>query len=240
MSHKNPFAVPLLEFELITFPDVYDAIEFRDGLVAVGGDLSVPRLISAYSQGVFPWFSEEDPICWWATAPRTILLPESLHLGRSLHKILRNKRYIVKMNHSFEQVMQNCADANRPDQNGTWINSLMLSAYVEFFRQGYTHSFECWIDDQLAGGFYGAWLGNVFFGESMFAHQNNASKIAFAHGVRYLQSQGVQLIDCQMHTHHLARFGAVEMPFDQFSQKLKFLCAEILPRHISSQVLHSN
>lgn len=240
MSHPNPFAVPFLEADNLTFPDVWDAIEFRDGLVAVGGDLSVARLRHAYQQGIFPWFSESDPICWWATAPRTILLPESLYLGRSLQKILRNKRYVVKMNHSFEEVMQNCANAKRPEQKGTWINSQMLSAYATFFQQGYAHCFECWMNDQLVGGFYGVWLGDVFFGESMFAHQNDASKIAFAHGVHFLQNQGVQLIDCQMHTHHLARFGAVEIPFDQFSHKLNVLCVNTQPRNLSAQVLHTN
>ncbi len=216
-----------------TLPMIEQAIVDNDGLIAIGGDLSVPQLLAAYQQGVFPWFSEGEPICWWALSPRTVLLPPKLHVGRSLQKSLRNTPYKVTLNRAFAPVMQHCADAIRPEQGGTWINPHMLSAYAALHRAGHAHSFEYWRQDQngqwlLMGGLYGVQVGRVFFGESMFALAPNASKIAFVHAVRHLHACGVGLIDCQMDTPHLARFGSELLPFSAFYQHLQTECVQPL------------
>ncbi|XDZ50366.1 leucyl/phenylalanyl-tRNA--protein transferase [Neisseriaceae bacterium CLB008] len=216
-----------------TLPMIEQAIDTNDGLIAIGGELSVPQLVAAYEHGVFPWFSEGEPICWWALAPRTILLPPKLHVGRSLQKTLRNTAYKVTLNQAFDQVIQHCADVVRPEQGGTWITDQMRSAYSALHRAGHAHSFEYWRQDpdgqwRLQGGLYGVQIGRVFFGESMFALAANASKIAFVHAVRHLHACGVGLIDCQMDTPHLARFGSELLPFLPFYHHLQTECAQPL------------
>lgn len=216
-----------------TLPMIEAAIDTNDGLIAIGGELSVAQLVAAYQQGVFPWFSEGEPICWWALAPRTVLFPPKLHVGRSLQKIIRNTSYKVTVNHAFSQVMQHCAHVIRPEQSGTWINPQMLSAYKALHQAGHAHSFEYWRQDetgrwQLLGGLYGVQVGRVFFGESMFALAPNASKVAFVHAVQHLQACGVGLIDCQMDTPHLARFGSELLPFLPFYQHLQTECVQPL------------
>ncbi|MBF0357153.1 MAG: leucyl/phenylalanyl-tRNA--protein transferase [Magnetococcales bacterium] len=197
-----------------------------NGLVAVGGDLSPERLIAAYSEGIFPWFSKGDPFLWWSPDPRLILTPERLHISRSLAKTIRRDRFHVTFDCAFESVVRNCSQAERGDeqQGGTWITDDMLKAYVELHRLGYAHSVEAWLleDDQpvLAGGAYGVALGRCFFGESMFHCRRDASKVAFVAMVKRLEKLGVELIDCQMKTEHLLKFGAWEIPREQFIKQL--------------------
>lgn len=226
------------------WPDITEAQRERDGLVAVGGDLSVERLLAAYQRGIFPWYSQEQPICWWALSPRMVLKPENLHIGRSLAKNIRNRHYAISVNQQFSAVLTACAQVPRPGQNGTWLTEELQWALKQMFRHGHAHSFEYWQqspDDaeawQLLGGLYGLQIGKVFFGESMFALTGDASKITFAHAVNYLQSCGIELIDCQMHTEHLARFGAAEIAFDEFQDALSVYCHQDLTIPIGVQVL---
>lgn len=237
--------IPWLEPDRLTFPDVHAAIREREGLVAAGGDLSPERLLAAYGQGIFPWFAEGQPICWWALAPRTVLYPAKLHIGRSLAKTLRNKPYAVTANQAFPAVIAACAASPRPGQHGTWITRDMQAAYIRLHEQGYAHSFECWYPDDegrlnLAGGFYGVQIGRVFYGESMFARQRDASKTAFATAVPYLAGCGIELIDCQMDTEHLARFGSENIAFDDFQTALQKLTVQPLLQSIKRTMVYMN
>ena len=204
------------------FPSLASALQEPNGLLAVGGDLSPRRLLDAYRRGIFPWYSEGDPILWWSPDPRMVLLPRELRVTRSLAKTLRNKSYEVRFDTAFDEVVRGCA-APRPNQPGTWISAEMRAAYRRLHELGYAHSVETWVDGALAGGLYGVALGRVFFGESMFARVRDASKIAFVHLVRRLAGEGYLLIDCQMHTPHLASLGAREVPRSQFARRLKDL-----------------
>lgn len=206
----------------IAFPPVETALRQPNGLLAAGGDLSWERLLAAYGSGIFPWFSEGEPILWWSPDPRMVLFPGELKVPRSLAKNVRNKPYEVRVDTAFGEVMAGCA-APRDASNGTWITDEMLSAYGELHRRGYAHSIETWIDGRLAGGLYGIALGRAFFGESMFTRVPDASKIAFVHLVRQLVRWEFGIVDCQMRTDHLARFGAREIPRSEFSRILKHL-----------------
>lgn len=188
----------------------------RSGLLAVGGDLRPTRLLNAYAHGIFPWYSEGQPILWHSPNPRFALTPEQFHLPRSLGKAMRKAPFEIRYDTAFEQVMRFCAETPRPGQSGTWITDEMLHAYVELHRLGFAHSVESWQDGRLVGGLYGVSLGAAFFGESMFAHVSEASKVAFATLVPRLQGWGFELIDCQQETEHLARFGATPWPRKQF------------------------
>jgi leucyl/phenylalanyl-tRNA--protein transferase len=179
-----------------------------DGLLAVGGDLEPERLLLAYAHGIFPWYSEGMPILWHSPDPRTVLLPHRIHLPRSLRKTLRLGRYSVHLDRSFARVIERCALVERPDADGTWITRDMRDAYLHLHELGFAHSVEAWDEEGLAGGLYGVSLGGVFFGESMFADRSDASKVAFARLVAQLERWSFDLIDCQVHTEHLARFGA--------------------------------
>lgn len=192
------------------FPPAHEALEEPNGLLAVGGDLSAPRLIKAYRQGIFPWFSEEDPILWWSPAPRMVLIPRQIRIHRSLRKVLRNRSFHVTFDQAFEAVIHQCG-ALRQHREGTWITTQMKTAYSELHQQGYAHSVECWQDGELVGGLYGIALGRVFFGESMFSTASNASKVALASLCYHLDQCGYQLIDCQVHSEHLERLGAQEI-----------------------------
>lgn len=209
-----------------TFPPVDMALETPNGLLCAGGDLSAQRLLEAYRNGIFPWFSPGDPILWWSPNPRMVLYPAELHIPRSLAKVLRNRPYEVRFDSAFSSVMQGCADCSRPGQDGTWITPSIIKGYSELHARGYAHSAECWMDGELAGGLYGVAIGHMFYGESMFAKRPDASKIAFVHLVRWLAQQGFGLIDCQMRTHHLARFGAREIARDAFLSSVKQLTAQ--------------
>jgi leucyl/phenylalanyl-tRNA---protein transferase len=202
------------------FPPLSTALEHPSGLLAAGADLSAERLIQAYQRGIFPWFSADEPILWWSPDPRMVLFPSELKVSRSLEKTLRNRSYEIRVDSSFRSVMAACAQAPREGQNGTWITRELIDAYCALHRLGIAHSIETWIDDELAGGLYGIALGHAFFGESMFARVNDASKLAFVHLVRQLRRWNFGIIDCQMRTDHLARFGAREIPRSQFSELL--------------------
>jgi len=187
-----------------------------DGLLAVGGDLSPERLLSAYSQGIFPWYEEGQPILWHSPDPRLILPAAELHVPRRLERTLRRGTFRLAFDTCFGQVVDACAAAARPGQHGTWITGEMRRAFKRLHRLGYAHSAEAWQGNRLAGGLYGVSLGGAFFGESMFAREPDASKAAFVSLVRHLQRWGITLIDCQVATVHLERFGAREWPRERF------------------------
>ncbi|MFE8595689.1 leucyl/phenylalanyl-tRNA--protein transferase [Archangium violaceum] len=192
----------------------------RGGLLAVGGDLSPERLLSAYSQGIFPWYSRGQPILWHSPDPRFVLTPDKLHVGRSLRKTLKAGVYDIRWDTAFADVITACAHTPRPGQDGTWITDEMLEAYLTLHELGFAHSVEAWAGGELKGGFYGVSLGAAFFGESMFAHAPDASKVAFTTAVERFQSWGFHFIDCQVETEHLARFGAAHWPRKRFLQAL--------------------
>lgn len=193
----------------------------QSGLLAVGGDLRPERLLLAYSLGIFPWYSEGTPILWHSPDPRMVLCASELHISRSLRKAIRREPYEIRLDSAFDQVISGCARSERPGQDGTWITTEMTEAYLELHRRGYAHSAEAWQGGELVGGLYGVSLGRAFFGESMFARRPDASKIAFVHLIRWLQSWGVELVDCQVHTEHLARLGATEWPRARFLAALR-------------------
>lgn len=204
--------------EQLYFPPVEDADE--NGLLAIGGDLTPARLILAYRSGIFPWFNEADPICWWSPDPRFVLYPSQLKISKSMQQVVKKQTFQFSSNKAFKAVIQACSTTPRNGQNGTWITKEMQDAYLHMHQLGYAHSAEAWLNDELVGGLYGIRLGNVFFGESMFSHVSNASKFAFIQYVQQLQIENVQLIDCQVHTHHLESLGAAMIPRKTFMQHL--------------------
>jgi leucyl/phenylalanyl-tRNA--protein transferase len=205
--------------EQLYFPPVEDADE--NGLLAIGGDLTPARLILAYRSGIFPWFNEADPICWWSPDPRFVLYPSELKISKSMQQVVKKQTFQFSTNKAFKAVIHACSTTPRNGQNGTWITNEMQDAYFHMHHLGYAHSAEAWINDELVGGLYGIRLGNVFFGESMFSHVSNASKFAFIQYVQMLQKENVQLIDCQLHTQHLESLGATMIPRKTFMQHLQ-------------------
>jgi leucyl/phenylalanyl-tRNA--protein transferase len=197
------------------FPPAELALHTPNGLLAAGGDLSPSRLLDAYAQGIFPWFGREDPLLWWSPDPRMVLYVSELRVSRSLRRVIRSNRFHVTADTAFPDVIAGCAEP-RPGQDGTWITPEMNDAYCRLFEMGYAHSIEAWVGDRLAGGLYGVSLGRMFFGESMFSRESNASKVAFVHMVAQFGTWGMPLIDCQMPTSHLASFGAREIPRTEF------------------------
>ena len=189
----------VLDNELV-FPDVRNADE--DGLLAIGGDLSEQRLLLAYRSGIFPWY-EGAYILWWSPDPRFVLFPEEIKISRSMKQLLKKDFFQFTINKDFEQVINHCKTTTRKGQEGTWITDEVKKAYTHLHQKGIAHSAEVWQDGKLVGGLYGLRIGKVFFGESMFSHQSNASKYAFIKYVEQLQSEGVELIDCQVYTEHL-------------------------------------
>jgi leucyl/phenylalanyl-tRNA--protein transferase len=204
----------------IVFPPVH--LAEPDGLLAVGGDLSVNRLLLAYQSGIFPWY-EGDHILWWCPDPRFILTPGHLKVSKSMRQLLNRKAFRFTINQAFEAVINSCKSIERRGQNGTWITESMKAAYIRLHKLGYAHSAEVWHNNELVGGLYGVRLGNVFFGESMFSKMSNASKFAFICFVQELQADGVELIDCQVYTEHLESLGARMIPRTEFIQRLQFL-----------------
>lgn len=180
----------------------------KDGLLAIGGDLSTERLLLAYRSGIFPWYNENEPICWWSPDPRFVLFPGELKISKSMNTILKQDNFQFTCNKAFEAVIKNCRNIPRKDQPGTWISPAVQKAFVRMHQLGYAHSAEAWMNDQLVGGLYGIRLGNIFFGESMFSSTTNASKFALIKYVQQLQKENVQLIDCQVYTRHLESMGA--------------------------------
>jgi leucyl/phenylalanyl-tRNA---protein transferase len=189
----------------------------ENGLVAVGGDLRPERLLQAYRAGVFPWYDEEMPICWWSPDPRALFELDGLHLARRLQRTLRSGRFRVTINCDFPAVIRGCADR----AEGTWITADMLRAYETLHRLGHAHSIEVWQDGELAGGLYGVAIGGFFAGESMFTRRRDASKVALVHTLRRLKERGFQLFDIQLLTDHTARLGAIEIPRRQYLARLR-------------------
>lgn len=206
------------------FPPSAAALREPNGLLAAGGALTPNWILTAYRQGVFPWFSDGDPILWWSPDPRMVVRPAQARITRSLRKTLRAGRYEVRCDTAFDAVMAACG-APRDGQPGTWILPEMRAAYGELHRLGWAHSVETWIDGELAGGLYGIAIGRAFFGESMFHRARDASKIAFAHLVRLLAREQFAILDCQMSTAHLASLGGFEMPRSEFTRLLQDCCA---------------
>jgi leucyl/phenylalanyl-tRNA--protein transferase len=202
------------------FPDPGEAETEPNGLLAVGGDLTPRRLLAAYRAGIFPWFSEGQPILWWSPDPRMVLLPDELQVSRSLRKTLRRNRLQVSTDQAFGQVIRGCAGP-RPDGDGTWLLPEMIAAYSELHRLGLAHSVEVWQDGELVGGLYGVSLGRAFFGESMFSRVADASKVALVQLAELCRHAGFAFIDCQVYTEHLCRLGAHEIPRPEFLQRLE-------------------
>lgn len=200
------------------FPPLHHADD--DGLLAIGGDLSTDRLLLAYRSGIFPWYSQDEPILWWSPDPRFVLFPPQLRVSKSMKTLLRSGRFQFTTNAAFAAVIAACQSTPRPGQDGTWITEDIVAAYTQLHHTGYAHSAEAWQDGQLVGGLYGVLIGKVFFGESMFSHVSNASKFAFINWVQQLQQQGIQLIDCQVYTAHLHSLGATMIPRQQFIQQV--------------------
>ena len=222
-AHSGP--PYFLDAHHIEFPDARLALEEPDGLLAVGGDLRSDRLLNAYRHGIFPWFSDDQPILWWSPNPRCILPPDQLYSSRSMKKLLRKGQFEITLDAAFAEVMRQCA-APREDQDGTWITNEMFDAYSTLHAEGHAHSVECWQDGELVGGLYGIAIGQVFFGESMFSRCSNASKAAFITLVEQLIEWGYRLIDCQVETDHLLSLGAINIPREQFLQQLNLLCSK--------------
>jgi leucyl/phenylalanyl-tRNA--protein transferase len=213
------------------FPDVSLAEREPNGLLAVGGDLSPQRIINAYLQGIFPWFSEGEPILWWSPDPRTVLFPEHIKISRSLKKTIKKQQFTVTYDRDFEAVIQACAQP-RDSSPGTWLLPEMIEAYHQQHELGLAHSVEVWQDGKLAGGLYGVAIGGVFFGESMFSRVPDSSKIALVHLGRTLLDWGFKMIDCQVYTQHLASLGAQEIPRKRYCSLLGQWCR--LPGHPGS------
>jgi len=207
-----------------TFPPVEHALKEPNGLIAIGGDLSLNRLLAAYKQGIFPWFSDGEPILWWSPDPRMVLFPGELKIANSLQKIIKKQKFELRLNTAFSEVITACSSTLRPDQHGTWITQDIIDAYCRLHEAGYAISSEAWLDGELVGGCYGVKIGRMFYGESMFHHVSDASKVAFVNLVTHLKRMQVGMIDCQMKTAHLARFGAREIHRAEFMQKLQLLC----------------
>jgi len=206
------------------FPDNRLALQEPNGLLAVGGSLDSDTLLRAYRQGIFPWYSDDQPLLWWSPDPRAVLFPDQLRISRSLRKTLNSQRFNVTIDQAFDRVIRACAAPRAEDNNGTWITHAMIAAYNQLHQLGHAHSVEVWQDDQLVGGLYGLALGRVFFGESMFHRQRDASKVGFAHLVEHIIALNFQLIDCQQATSHLESLGATTIPRHHFNELLQRYC----------------
>lgn len=201
----------------LVFP--HPSLANEDGLLAAFGDLSPERLILAYSNGIFPWFSEDEPILWWSPDPRFILNPKDIRISHSMKKLIKKNTYKITFDNSFREVISNCSSLRKED--GTWITNDMIEAYCKLHELGYAHSVEAWHEDKLVGGLYGINLGKCFFGESMFSIMSNASKVAFITLCRKLEEQEYNMIDCQVYTEHLESLGAMSVSRERFLQLLE-------------------
>lgn len=211
------------------FPPLARALADPNGLLCAGGDLSPQRLIDAYRHGIFPWYSPGEPILWWSPNPRMVLVPREFKISRSLRRTLRAGAHRVTLDGCFPEVIRACARTRRKGQSGTWISGEMQAAYITLHELGFAHSVETWLDGKLVGGLYGLAIGKMFYGESMFSHATDASKIALAHLCRYLDAHHFGLIDCQMNTPHLASLGAREVARSEFIARLRELCVNATP-----------
>lgn len=195
----------------------------KDGLLAVGGDLSQDRLLLAYKIGIFPWYSDSEPILWWSPDPRFVLYPDDIKISKTLKKIIEKDIFHITIDQAFSQVITSCARIRLQNNEGTWIDKDMIKAYCKLHESGFAHSVEAWHEGELAGGLYGVSLGRCFFGESMFTRISNASNVAFVFLVEYLKSLSFDMIDCQVFSEHLVRFGAKEIPRERFLCELEQL-----------------
>ena len=207
--------------EETNFPsvDLADA----DGLLAIGGSLSFERLMNAYKKGIFPWYSEGEPACWYSPDPRFILFPSKIKVSRSMKGVLKKREFMFSIDKDFAGVIKSCRKVKRKGEPGTWISNEIEDAYIDLFKKGVAHSAETWKNNELIGGLYGVQMGSVFFGESMFASESNASKFAFINYVKFLEKQGVKLIDCQVYTPHLESLGAEFIARKKFTKFLEEL-----------------
>lgn len=192
-----------------------------DGLLAISEHISINRLLAAYRLGIFPWYNEGEPVLWWYPNPRCVLFPRNLIINKSMQKLFRKNIFDFKIDTAFTEVINNCRNIYRKNQEGTWITDEIVKHYTELFKLGYAHSAECYLDGQLVGGLYGVKMGNIFFGESMFSLVSNASKFAFISLVKKLSAEGVTLIDCQITSEHLLSWGAEEISSIEFSKLIK-------------------
>ncbi|MDA0790575.1 MAG: leucyl/phenylalanyl-tRNA--protein transferase [Proteobacteria bacterium] len=228
--------IAILSRDSLAFPPLHHALRNPDGLLAAGGDLSVERLEQAYAHGIFPWYEDGQPILWWSPDPRYVIFPGSFRISRSLRKELRQNRFEVTLDTDFEGVIRACSRP-RANADGTWITEDMIRAYVALHHAGLAHSVECYRDGRLAGGLYGVGMGRLFFGESMFHSQTNASKVAFSFLVRMLAASGCPLIDCQVGNPHLESLGAEPITRQDFAGYLQRRDGEIdwssLPTRLS-------
>ena len=202
----------------VTFPDPRLADE--SGILAIGGDLNPERLLLAYRMGIFPWFNDDDPLLWWSPDPRMVLFPDHLKISKSMKQVMRSNAFTVTIDTNFRSVITNCQQQPRPGQDGTWITSDILEAYIKLHEMGHAHSIEVWQNNELVGGLYGVALGTCFTGESMFSKASNASKAGFIYLVELLRKKNYKMIDCQLYTKHLASLGAFEIDRSQFLNKL--------------------
>jgi len=213
--------IPILDSDPESgFPPAEQALEYPAGLLAAGGDLSPTRLVNAYRHGIFPWYSDDQPILWWSPAPRCVVFPSTVHISRRLRRRFNQGRYTLTADHAFPRVISACANP-RDENDGTWITAEMEMAYTRLHELGIAHSVEVWSDDELIGGIYGLALGRVFFGESMFSQQADASKIALVALSKQLDLWGFTLLDCQISNPHLLSMGAVEISRAEFNQHLQ-------------------
>ncbi len=201
------------------FPPVEEAS--YEGILAVGGDLSVERLLLAYNNGIFPWFDADEPILWWSPSERMVVNPKDYKVSKSLRNIINRNIFEVTINKDFESVIKNCQEIERKDQDGTWISNDIIKSYTELHQLGKAKSFEVWQNGELVGGLYGVDLGHVFCGESMFSKVPNASKVAFVKLIEYLKQNNYKLLDCQVHNDHLEKLGAFEISRNAFMMILK-------------------
>ncbi|WP_444900636.1 leucyl/phenylalanyl-tRNA--protein transferase [Microbulbifer sp. VAAC004] len=220
MARNTQSRLMWLDHNHIDFPSTQTALDDPNGLLAAGGDLSPEWLLAAYRRGIFPWFSEDQPILWWSPSPRCVVIPSNFHIGRSLRKTLRRGIFSVTFDQAFEQVIEGCR-LPRSSEDGTWITDEMTEAYIDMHHLGHAHSVEVWREGRLVGGLYGLSIGRIFFGESMFHRETDASKVAFVHLVRQLELWGCPLIDCQVSNPHLSSLGAVEMCRRDFEHLLE-------------------
>jgi leucyl/phenylalanyl-tRNA---protein transferase len=200
--------------EEIVFP--HPSLAEKDGLLAIGGDLSPDRILTAYVNGIFPWYNKKDPILWWSPDPRCVLFPEKYKPSKSLLSLIKKNTFEIRFDYDFNSVIGNCASVKRVKEKGTWITPAMKKAYQLLHTLGFAHSAEAYIDGKLAGGLYGVAIGKVFFGESMFYHVSNASKVAFFYLVKHLKEKGFELLDCQVSTPHMLNLGAEEIRREEF------------------------
>lgn len=201
----------------IEFPDIEDALDEHNGLLAIGGDLSTERLLNAYKSGIFPWYSDDSPLAWYSPNPRMVITPKSLKISKSLQKIINQNSFVVQINNDFASVIKACATITRKDEAGTWITKNMQTAYLKLHKLGFSHSIEVYQNQQLVGGLYGVAIGRVFFGESMFSHVSNTSKIALVH---LLTKMPYDLVDCQVENPHLKKMGAFNLDRQKFLQQI--------------------